>query len=70
MLPFPLPTDTETEYPASLAYLPGRGQIEQDVKTGVTWFLDGSHTVDSIQGTAKWYRELVEQRCVQFSRLE
>lgn len=34
---------------------PGRCQVIKDEKEGVTWFLDGAHTKESVEASSKWF---------------
>lgn len=50
---------------------PGRCQVSPDpVNEGVRWFLDGAHTVESLQCCGEWFEEASLQRCaVRFLRV-
>jgi folylpolyglutamate synthase len=38
---------------------PGRCDIRKDTKSDTTWYLDGAHTMESIQLAAKWFADKV-----------
>ena len=44
-------------------FWPGRNQIVQ--RNGVTYYLDGAHTPDSMQSCAEWFQTMtsLEERC-------
>jgi folylpolyglutamate synthase len=41
---------------------PGRSDIRKDGRSNTTWFIDGAHTVESIQLSVNWFADEVERR--------
>lgn len=39
-----------------------RGRWETKVDGNRTWYIDGAHTVDSIQLTGRWFADIVQQK--------
>jgi folylpolyglutamate synthase len=40
---------------------PGRSDIRRDIHSDTTWYLDGAHTMESIQLSSKWFADEVEK---------
>jgi folylpolyglutamate synthase len=41
---------------------PGRSDIRKDGRSNTTWFIDGAHTVESIQLSVNWFADEVQRR--------